>query len=105
MITAAGRYSYLGQYITYNFTFPQEGGDVSGSVSGICNGSVSGKFDGRDGGSTSGTIPVSCHVGLFTQDYQINYNGKVYLIDKRVDLNWTSDIPFLPPSGSLSLYF
>lgn len=105
IITASGGYSYAGQNLSYTFTFPRDGGDVTGNVGGVCNGSVNGKYDGGDGGNVSGQIPVTCQVGFIKQDYQLNYNGKVFLKDKRVDINWTGDIPFYSKSGSFSLYF
>lgn len=105
IITASGGYSYAGQNLTYTFAFPRDGGDVTGSVSGVCSGPVSGKYDGGDGGNVSGQIPVTCQMGFIKQSYQLNYNGKVYLKDKRVDINWTGNIPFYSNSGAFSLYF
>jgi len=105
MITASGGYSYAGQNLTYIFTFSRGGGDVTGNVDGVCNGPVSGKYNGGDGGSVSGQIPVTCQVGFVNQNYLLNYDGKVYLKDKRVDINWTGNIPFFTNSGSFSLYF
>lgn len=105
IITASGSYFYAGQSLSYVFTFPKAGGDVTGSVDGVCSGPVSGKYYGGDGGSVSGQIPVTCQMGFINQNYLLNYNGKVYLKDKRVDINWTGNIPFFSNSGSFSLYF
>lgn len=105
MITASGGYSYAGQNLTYTFTFPRDGGDVTGNVEGACSGPVHGKYDGGDGGNVSGQIPVTCNLGFIKQNYLLNYTGKVYLKDKRVDINWTGNIPFYSKEGSFSLYF
>lgn len=104
-ITATGGYSYAGQNLSYTFTFPRDGGDVTGNVGGVCSGPVHGKYDGGDGGNVSGQIPVTCQIGFIKQNYQLNYNGKVYLKDKRVDVDWTGNIPFYSNSGSFNLYF
>lgn len=105
IITATGGYNYAGQNLTYTFTFPRDGGDVTGNVEGFCSGPVSGKYDGGDGGNVSGQIPVTCQMGFIKQNYQLDYNGKVYLKDKRVDINWTGNVPFSSDSRSFSLYF
>lgn len=77
---------------------------MSGSVSGVCNGPISGKFDGGQGGKIQGKTEPSCQIGLLTQNYQINFSGLVYLKDKRIDVNWSGNIPY-QNSGSFSLYF
>ncbi|MDD2823171.1 MAG: hypothetical protein PHQ59_03745 [Candidatus Daviesbacteria bacterium] len=105
IITASGGYSYAGQNLTYSFTFPRNGGDVTGYVTGICTGSVNGKYYGGEGGNVSGQIPATCSVGFMKQSTLINYTGKVYLNEKRVDINWTGNIPFYSGSNSFSLYF
>lgn len=104
-ITATGGYNYAGQNLSYTFTFPRDGGDVTGNVEGFCSGPVHGRYDGGDGGNVSGQIPVTCQMGFIKQNYQIDYNGKVYLKDKRVDIDWTGNIPFSSDSKSFSLYF
>lgn len=105
MITASGGYSYAGQNLSYTFTFPRDGGDVTGNVEGFCSGPVHGKYDGGDGGNVSGQIPVTCQMGFIKQNYQLDYNGKVYLKGKRVDVDLTGNIPFSSDSRSFSLYF
>lgn len=105
IITATGGYSYAGQNLSYTFTFPRDGGDVTGNVGGICSGPVHGKYDGGEGGNVSGQIPVTCQIGFIKQNYQLDYNGNVYLKDKRVDVDWTGNIPFYSNSGAFSLYF
>lgn len=105
VITAIGKYTYASQSITYNFNFPSYGGDVTGTIEGICKGNVHGRFLGGDGGNIKGSIIGECEVFPLTQNFQVNYNGTVYLNDGRINLTYTGNIPFVGESGNLSLYF
>jgi hypothetical protein len=104
-INADGKYSYMGQDITYALTFKNTGGPVTGTVGGACKGTIEGTFDGKDEGIVSGTVKGSCGVGFISKKLDATFSGKVFLTKGIVNLTIHGEIPFVDGDQSFSLSF
>lgn len=104
-IDASGKYSYMGQNISYDLSFKNTGGAVSGTVGGACSGKVDGNFDGNSEGIVYGTVKGSCGVGFISKKLDATYKGVVYLNRGIVNITLHGEIPFVEGDQSFSLSF
>lgn len=105
MVTRSGEYSYSGHVLKYTLTVPQKGGDINGSFSGVCEGPITGKFAGGNGGNIEGSAQAKCSIAIFSYNLKVNYTGKLYLNEGKVDINWAGEIPYTQNSGNLAIDF
>lgn len=105
IITRSGKITYSGQSVKYSINVPKNGGQITGYVSGVCKGSLTGNYDGIEGGKISGKTSQSCGIGFIRKTFNITFNGKLYLKQGKIDLNWEGNIPSTPGKGSYSFNF
>lgn len=105
IVTRSGEYSYSNYTVRYEISVPEKGGPITGSVSGVCEGPITGNFTGGEGGNIEGQAEATCKVAIFSYNLKVNYTGKLYLKEGKVDVNWTGNIPYTQSSGSLTLNF
>lgn len=104
-IKVGGVYSYFNQNITYSLSFPTTGGDVNGDVTGLCQGKITGKFLGGEEGKIEGVAKADCKISFVTQPLEVNFNGKVYPKDGKMDLNLEGSPLIIPSGTTITLYF
>lgn len=105
LIKISDSQSYYGNTIEYNIEFPKNGGSVKGFFKGTCNGDITGNYDGGDGGNITGNAVGGCNILFLKPKVNINYQGNVYLNDKKIAVNWLGEAPFGLKSGSITLTF
>lgn len=105
IITRSGVLTYSGQSVNYTINVPKDGGQFTGSVSGVCQGSLTGNYDGGEGGKINGQLNPSCGIAFVRQTFNINFDGKLYLKQGKIDLNWEGNIPSTPGKGSFTYNF
>lgn len=105
IVSRSGQYSYSGYTLKYTVNVPKDGGEVTGSLDGVCKGPITGKFEGGEGGSVEGSAKASCGISFITYDLEAKYNGKIYLKEGKIDLDWEGKIPYTKNQGSFTINF
>lgn len=101
-ITAQTSLSTNGKTIYLAFSYPQNGGVITGTISGDCTGTITGQFEDLATRKLSGNGKASCSMGFFSVPAEINFTGKL-LSETEAAINYTVSAMGQVQSGNTML--
>lgn len=108
MLISSGLFKFSDNKVSYEFSIPKAGGEVTGTIDGVCQGAPTGNFDGKEEGKVEGVFKAKCSTGplnFINVDIEIKYSGTVSLKENKAYIIYETIKPTSGQRGSFNLYF
>lgn len=97
--------SYMGYSVNMAASIPENGGNITGSISGNCSGPITGHYDGNVSGAINGQSNINCNVTFIQVPGTVSFTGTVNKSAKNAQLQLVFHVGSINRTQNVTINF